>query len=107
MLSDTIGVNLIVGSVLWYSLGLKLFTCHVRLINYLLFFSLLMQRLFEIFHNLSVQVYSKLERTIPGFSTIMEKVQVDAAAKAAKRKEKRTAQQRVEEEMALFGRAQK
>lgn len=65
-----------------------------------------MQRLFEIFHSLSVQVYSKLERTIPGFSTIMEKVQADAAAKAAKRKEKRAAQKRAEGEMALFGRVQ-
>lgn len=68
--------------------------------------ALCVQRLFEIFHNLSVQTYNKLERTIPGFSTIMEKVQVDAAERDAKRKAKRAAQKKAEEEKALFGRVQ-
>ncbi|CAK9183128.1 unnamed protein product [Ilex paraguariensis] len=63
-------------------------------------------KLFEIFHNLSVQVYSQLEKTIPGFSTVMEKVQADAAAREAKRKAKRAAQKKAEEEMALYGRVQ-
>lgn len=64
------------------------------------------QRVFEIFHNLSVQTYSKLERTIPGFSTIMEKVQADAAEKDAKRKAKRAAEKKAEDEKALLGRVQ-
>ncbi|KAK6125990.1 hypothetical protein DH2020_040298 [Rehmannia glutinosa] len=51
-------------------------------------------RLFEIFHNLSVQAYNKLERKIPGFSTIMEKVQADAAERVEKRKAKRAAERK-------------
>ncbi|KAK4483802.1 hypothetical protein RD792_011008 [Penstemon davidsonii] len=49
---------------------------------------------FEIFHNLSVQTYNRLEKAIPGFSTIMEKVQADAAAKIEERKAKRAAQKK-------------
>lgn len=57
-----------------------------------------MQRLFEIFHNLSVQTYQKLEKTIPGFDQIMEKVQADAAQKAERRKAKRAAEKKEKEE---------
>ncbi|XP_073156593.1 protein TIC 56, chloroplastic-like [Henckelia pumila] len=49
-------------------------------------------RLFEIFHNLSVQTYHDLEKKIPGFDRIMEKVQADAAVRDAQRKAKRAAQ---------------
>ena len=55
------------------------------------------QRLFRIFYNLSSQVYNKLDRTIPGFNAIMEKVQADAAGRDARRKEKREAQKKAEE----------
>lgn len=65
-----------------------------------------MQRLFQIFYSLSVQVYNKLERTIPGFSTVMEKVQADSIARQNRRKAKRTAQMRAEEGAALFGRVE-
>lgn len=61
----------------------------------------LLQRLFEIFHNLSVLTYNKLEKTIPGFSTIIERVQADAAEKSAKRKAKRAAEKKADEEKAL------
>lgn len=61
-----------------------------------------LQRLFEIFHNLSVQTYTKLEKTIPGFSTIMEKVQEDAAERNVARKAKRDAEKKAAEK-ALSG----
>lgn len=67
----------------------------------------LLQRMFRIFFNLSTRVYNKLERTIPGFNKIMEQVNADAAAREAKRRERREAQKKVEEEVALFGRVQK
>lgn len=63
-----------------------------------------MQRLFEIFHDLSVQVYNKMERTVPGFRKVMENVEIDSAARETKREQKRAAQKRAEEEIALFGR---
>ncbi|GMH30022.1 hypothetical protein Nepgr_031865 [Nepenthes gracilis] len=63
-------------------------------------------RMFRIFFNLSVQVYNKLDRTIPGFHEVMDKVQADAAAREAKRREKRAAEKKAEEEKALFGRVQ-
>lgn len=53
-----------------------------------------MQRLFEIFHNLSVQTFTELENKIPGFSTIMEKVQAGAAVKIAQQKAKRAAEKK-------------
>lgn len=62
-----------------------------------------MQRLFEIFHNLSVQTYNKLEKTIPGFDKIMEKVQADAAVKAERIKAKRAAQLKAKEEGRRLG----
>lgn len=61
-------------------------------------------RLFEIFHDLSVQVYNKMERTVPGFRKVMENVEIDSAARETKREQKRAAQKRAEEEIALFGR---
>lgn len=61
-----------------------------------------LQRLFEIFHNLSVQTYTKLEKTIPGFSTIMEKVQEDAAERNVAREAKRDAEKKAAEK-ALSG----
>ncbi|PHT35709.1 Protein TIC 56, chloroplastic [Capsicum baccatum] len=60
-------------------------------------------RLFEIFHDLSVQVYNKLNRTVPGFGTVMEKVQIDSATRETRRMQKRAAEKRAEEELALFG----
>ena len=62
-----------------------------------------LQRIFRIFHNLSTRVYNRLEKTIPGFSTIMEKVQADAAARDERRKQRREAQKKAEEEKALRG----
>lgn len=62
-------------------------------------------RLLGVFHDLSVQVYNKLERTVPGFGTVMEKVQIDSAARETKRMQKKAAEKRAEEELALFGRA--
>ncbi|MCD9641484.1 Protein TIC 56, chloroplastic [Datura stramonium] len=60
-------------------------------------------RLLEIFHNLSVQVYTKLYKEVPGFDKVMEKVQIDSAARTTKRMQKRAAEKRAEEEAALFG----
>lgn len=60
------------------------------------------QRLFRVFFNLSTSTYNKLERTIPGFSQVMEKVQVDAAAREARRERRREADKRAEEK-ARFG----
>lgn len=59
-----------------------------------------MQSVFRIFYNLSTRVYNKLEQKIPGFNTIMEKVQADAAVREARRKERREAL-RAEKQMAL------
>ncbi|CAN6576077.1 unnamed protein product [Malus baccata var. baccata] len=59
------------------------------------------KRLYNIFDNLSSRVYQKLERTIPGFDKIMEKVQADAAARDAKRKARREAEMKAEQEKAL------
>ncbi|KAK9168050.1 hypothetical protein Syun_000190 [Stephania yunnanensis] len=61
-------------------------------------------RVFKIFYNLSLQVYNKLEQTIPGFSKVMEKVQADSDARDARKKAKRDAQKKIEEEIAHFGR---
>ncbi|XP_027175403.1 protein TIC 56, chloroplastic [Coffea eugenioides] len=61
--------------------------------------------LFDIFHNLSVQVYNKLERTIPGFSTVMERVQAESIEREEKRREKREAEKRAEKEKS-FGRVE-
>ncbi|XP_050212538.1 protein TIC 56, chloroplastic [Mercurialis annua] len=52
------------------------------------------KRIFRTFYNLSIQVYNKLNRTIPGFDVIMEKVQADSAARDARRKERREAHKR-------------
>lgn len=60
-------------------------------------------RLFQIFHDLSVRVYNKLNRTVPGFGTVMEKVQIDSAARETRRMQKRAAKKMAEEEIALFG----
>lgn len=49
-------------------------------------------RLFEVFHNLSVQAYNHLEKTIPGFNKVVEKAQADAAVRDAQRKAKRAAE---------------
>ncbi|KAI3414469.1 GYF_2 domain-containing protein [Psidium guajava] len=65
------------------------------------------KRMFRIFFNLSTRVYNKLERTIPGFTKIMEKVHADADARDARRKERREAQKRAEQEGAMYGRARK
>lgn len=65
---------------------------------------LFQQRLFRIFYNLSYRVYNKLERTIPGFNVVMEKVRADSAARDAQRKAKREAEKRAEAEEAIYGR---
>ncbi|CAK9323382.1 unnamed protein product [Citrullus colocynthis] len=62
------------------------------------------KRMFRIFFSLSTRVYNKMEQTIPGFSKIMEKVQADAAARDARRKERREAMNRAEYERKFFGR---
>lgn len=62
-------------------------------------------RMFRIFYDLSLQVYSQLEQTIPGFSKVMEKVHIDADARDARRKARREAQMRAQEDIA-FGRVQ-
>lgn len=49
-------------------------------------------------------MYNKLERTIPGFNVVMEKVRADSAARDAQRKAKREAEKRAEAEEALYGR---
>lgn len=45
------------------------------------------QRLFRIFCNLNTRVYNKLERTVPGFNTVMEKVRAEVEAKRARKEE--------------------
>ncbi|KAL5809039.1 hypothetical protein ACOSQ3_029730 [Xanthoceras sorbifolium] len=45
--------------------------------------------LFETFTDLSEVVYERLQETIPGFDTIMEKVRKDAAARDARKKKRR------------------
>ncbi|XP_052173943.1 protein TIC 56, chloroplastic [Diospyros lotus] len=60
-------------------------------------------RMFRIFYDLSVKVYNHLARTIPGFSTVMEKVHADAALRDARRKAKREARKKAEDER-IFGR---
>lgn len=62
-----------------------------------------LQRLFKIFSDLSNEVYSKLEETIPGFDKVMEKVQADVDVRQAKRKERREAQKQAEK-MDLYSR---
>lgn len=58
--------------------------------------------MFRIFFNLSTRVYEKLERTIPGFRTIMEKVEADASVRDARRQERRKTQMKADE-VALYG----
>lgn len=54
------------------------------------------QRLLGTFVNLSTQVYQKMERTIPGFNAIMDKVNAESAARERRRKERREAEKRKE-----------
>ncbi|CAK7343784.1 unnamed protein product [Dovyalis caffra] len=63
------------------------------------------KRILRIFYTLSTRVYSKLQRTIPGIDTIMEKVHEDAETRRARRKHKRETQLKAEQEEALYGRA--
>lgn len=56
-----------------------------------------MQRLFRIFYNLSVRVGQKLERTVPGFDTIMDKVQKDYDKRIARRMKRREEELREED----------
>ncbi|KAK4794041.1 hypothetical protein SAY86_012035 [Trapa natans] len=64
------------------------------------------KRLFRIFYNLSVRVYNKLERTIPGFDMIVQQVSANVAARNERRKKRREAEKKAEEE-ALVGRVYK
>ena len=50
-------------------------------------------------------MYNKLERTIPGFSTVMERVQAESIEREEKRREKREAEKRAEKEKS-FGRVE-
>ncbi|CAL9002882.1 unnamed protein product [Prunus brigantina] len=59
------------------------------------------KRLYRIFANLSTRVYQKMERTIPGFDKIMEKVQADANARYARRKARREAEKKAALERSL------
>lgn len=68
--------------------------------------TILFQRMLRIFVDLSSQVYQKLERTIPGFDNVMMKVHADAAARKARRIQKREAIKKAEKERILFGRAE-
>lgn len=61
-------------------------------------------RLFRIFFNLSTRVYSKLERTIPGFDKVMDKVQEDSSARRERRFRKREEEKKAEER-ARYGRS--
>lgn len=76
---------------------------HVPLSSIFSFKVSFLQRLFKIFSDLSNEVYSKLEETIPGFDKVMEKVQADVDARQARRKERREAQKKAEK-MGLYGR---
>ncbi|PON94332.1 Protein TIC [Trema orientale] len=61
-------------------------------------------RLLKIYSLLSTKVYEKLSQTIPGFTTVMEKVLADAAVRDKKRKEKRVLEKKAEEESELIRR---
>lgn len=82
----------------WYREPLGSFTTGPP---YILHWNKDVKRLFRTFFNLSTRVYNKMERTIPGFSTIMEKVEADAAARDARRKERREAKKRAERDRAF------
>ncbi|KAK2972107.1 hypothetical protein RJ640_010270 [Escallonia rubra] len=60
--------------------------------------------LFNIFQNLSSQVYNNLDQTIPGFSTVMEKVQAKAATRNTRRLQKREERKKAEAEAASASR---
>ncbi|KAL1206782.1 Protein TIC 56 [Cardamine amara subsp. amara] len=62
-------------------------------------------RLFRIFYSLSVRVGQKLERTVPGFDTIMDKVQKDYDTRIARRMKRREEQMREEDLKHYSGRS--
>ncbi|XP_050382088.1 protein TIC 56, chloroplastic [Argentina anserina] len=62
------------------------------------------KRLYRIYSNLCTRVYQKMERSIPGFDKVMEKVEADAMARDQRRKAKRAAEKEAELEKALGGR---
>ncbi|KAK9291033.1 hypothetical protein L1049_009217 [Liquidambar formosana] len=64
------------------------------------------KRMFRIFYNLSTRVYNKMVRTIPGFTTVMEKVDANFAERIARRNEKRAAEKRAEIVATYGGRPQ-
>lgn len=53
-------------------------------------------RLYKIFEDLSIQVYKKLDRTIPGFEKIMENIEADAIAREEKKQQKKKAEKQAE-----------
>lgn len=55
------------------------------------------RRLFRIYYYLSLKVAEKLESTLPGFNTIMEKVQKDNESRVARRMKRREAELRERE----------
>ncbi|WOL05570.1 hypothetical protein Cni_G14299 [Canna indica] len=63
-----------------------------------------MKSLIRIFSNLSFRVYRKLERTVPGFDKVMEKVQADATAREERLREQRAARRRASYEANSSGR---
>ncbi|KAF6164831.1 hypothetical protein GIB67_017034 [Kingdonia uniflora] len=59
---------------------------------------------FEVFRTLNHLLYMKFERTIPGFHAVMEKVRKDYDAREARKKAKRDAKKRIEDEIYFYGR---
>lgn len=60
--------------------------------------------MFRIYYNLSVRVGQKLEKTLPGFNTIMEKVQKDYDARIARRMKRREEEKREQDLRHDYGR---
>ena len=73
-------------------------------IQQVLFCFVFLQRLLKIYTTLSTKVYEKLSQSIPGFTTVMEKVNADATAREKKRKEKRMLEKKAEQERELIRR---
>ncbi|ERN15304.1 hypothetical protein AMTRI_Chr05g60140 [Amborella trichopoda] len=57
------------------------------------------KRMFRLFHNLTNRVYQKLDRVIPGFKVIMDRVQQDVNEKDKRREEKQSQKKRGFEEI--------
>lgn len=62
--------------------------------------------MFRIYYNLSVRVGQKLQNTIPGFDTIMEKVQKDYDNRIARRMKRREEEIREQDLNHIAGRTE-